>query len=257
MAIKRIKQAILWSLVITLLFNTVAFAAVTTKNQEIQIDNVQTQIDQAATAQAIAYLMKKCIPVVTGYNNDSHSGWSNDIFLGSGEYTSMSAGPWLEKEIEGEVGNGTVWCKDGGSGWGEKQVILTLFSNLIGAGGPSYIMCNKENRGYPGLIALWENDQRHNWDCGRYGINGGGEYSYTKGMGNFTVYGKQYSTGEEYIRILYNHWVDSQNNPYLLKWDDDLSDFTVGGNEGARGYFIVRHDFEAQCGSKKVPKEEK
>ena len=244
-------------MVITLLFNTVAFAAVTTKSHEIKIDNVKSQIDQAATAQAIAYLMKKCVPVVTGYGggNDSwdHTGWSNDIFLGSGETTDMSSGPWLEKEIQGKVDDGEVYCKNGG-GVAEKQAILTLFSNLVGAGGPSYIMCNKENRGYPGLIALWKNDKRHNWDCDQYGVGGGGEYSYNTGVGDFTVYGQKYSNGEEYVRILYNHWVDSQNNPYLLHWDDDLSDFTVDGNEGARGYYIVRHDFEAQCGSKSVPK---
>ena len=245
-------------MVITLLFNTVAFAAVTTKSHEIKIDNVKSQIDQAATAQAIAYLMKKCVPVVTGYGggneNWDHSGWSNDIFLASGKETiDMSSGPWLEKEIQGKVDDGEVYCKNGG-GVAEKQAILTLFSNLVGAGGPSYIMCNKENRGYPGLIALWKNDKRHNWDCDTYGVNGGGEYSYNTGVGDFSVYGQKYSNGEEYVRILYNHWVDSQNNPYLLHWDDDLSDFTVDGNEGARGYYIVRHDYEAQCGSKVVPK---
>ena len=147
------KKCVLWSMVISLLVGTSAFAEMTTRTKTLNMNNAKALIDKAAQAQVIAAVMKGCIGSIPGAEA---SDWVTNIVKTKetvftrtiwGVPVENTAGAWLENEISGKVDNGTIYCKEGG------DKIIKLFAKTIGLS-EKQILCNANNPGQAGLVSV-------------------------------------------------------------------------------------------------------
>lgn len=244
-----VKKTFLYTIVFSLLVSTSVFAVTTTQEKEIRLRNAKNLIDDAANAQVIANAMKKCIsslPDLESVGSNRVQSKEKKMFSGRINDVDVSVGAWVEEQINGKVGDGEIHCKDNGN------KILTLFSNVIDVS-VSDLLCNAENQDYAGLIERVEMNDLSEYTAVNSGCSssytGKSYYSYNNnnGAGTNKIYGKDYSTGETYIKLLYEHWRENSENQYIVPWNN-LGDF-----KNPSGYYALLDDYHANCGETVQP----
>ena len=221
----------------TILVNTGSvFAEKKTLNMPEPLD----LLEQASEMRAITTIVNKCVPDDVKTYAHSHA----DVFTG----TVRDTGPWLEKYFTGEFSDGKIRCNESDS------AVLTKFASAIGHN-VSDLLCNAENREYPGLINMVEDLGSGGWksyktNCDRFGVNGGAYSQYFKssnfsGGASYTYKGKSYDNGDEYLRQVYNDWVNNKSgNPYIPGYYSSTQ-----SQLGFAKYYIYKKDFFTQCGN--------
>ncbi len=230
------KKGVIWSLVISLLFGTVIMTATTVAEEEeiIDLDPTATKINDAAEKQVKAAAFKKC---VEGMDRSPNIYVDKDDIFDQGNDTDVYVGAWYESLINKSDIDGKMECDDGDS------KVLTLFANMLGKQDID-ILCNGELPGLVGVVIEGET-----FDKGKsvYGFDTGlncrneKEYRYNN-ITNFsatTEGGSSYSSGEEYVKALYDEWRKNQDNDYIVSWDN-LNDYT------ATGYRMLMNDAETK-----------
>lgn len=240
------KKVILWLMIMTsVLVGVPVFAEVNVSNKSLSMRNAKSLIDEAAQAQVIADVMRKCLTSIPGNSGSNiYDSSKETIFNGVwGDEVNVASGRWLEDVINSDDRNGVIEC------WEGNDKILSLFANLLKLD-KNQVLCNKDNTGYAGLIAKatqagqgGHGSKLLNYDCAATPYSGN-IFAYNSGAAENTVYGQVYHNGEEYIKILYQHWWEENisRNPYLIGWSK-LDDFSY-----ANSYYTLYNDFGAQCG---------
>lgn len=253
----------------------------------ILLQNSKERIDNAAYYKSIGDFMHKCVRNVVGYDDAEKSITIPETIFGLNTKT-YKIGPWLQDLITGKIDSGEVQCKEGkGDGEGNNgqdgilnEFAAVVFSNPKGdnKGGTvykdsssrwwTYIVCNAYDRTYPGLMARKEgaktgestgcNGVFDNYEPSFYTQNiqnkVGGEIGYNKD-GSTGNGAETYSTGEGYMRVLWDHWRTNEEyyqvgftkpNEHIPIWNN-LENWT---NNNAFWHYRYRKDFDAFCNVK-------
>lgn len=250
----RFKLVFLWIIIITVLISTSAFAAFSTHTETVSMRNAKSLIDEAATVQAIAHVTEMCINEINGYDrvaaypneewgHNGRTGGYGGIYDKYFVHHQLAMGPYITTKLRSDITSGKAACNAG------NMEILYLFSETIGL--PiEQVLCNKDNSDYPGLIAHWGGDgEPVDYRCYYWWEDEDATFTYNSEVGTYTVYGQEYSTGREYLRLLYEHYRETSNHPYLPSWYD-IWDFHT--EDYYRYYYLLLNDFETVCGSSKL-----
>ena len=229
-----------------------AFAAKQTLSMPEPLD----LLEQASTMRGLTTVVNKCIPndVAKTWGGASDGGTAHDR-AGVLSDAIHDTGPWLEKYIVGKAEDGRIRCNE------ENGALMDKFSSAIGRK-LEEVLCNAENLSYPGLINLFltyddtsvessQGSQKTN--CQRFGVNGGAHAVYFQsnnfnGGASYTFNGQSYTNGKDYVRLLYNKWVNNDSgNSYIPGYGSSTQ-----SQLGYAKYYIYYKDYFTQCGNHKL-----
>lgn len=198
-------------------------------------------MDNATKVQEVTNTFKKCLNLKYATSTAAfHFGdiISGDLFADGGinqSNTDISTGAWLEKTVQGKVGDGAIWCKN------DQSNIVNVFASTIGVSSWENLVCNGDK---PGMMTLQVNKlvnpekDIYAWQNTDTACDiGFGSSDY-----NFAWRSKDEAVA--YIKSLYENYKTA--NPevakYLPAWDDlgNFSDKRVA-------YFSYLNDFKTAC----------
>lgn len=190
----------------------------------ININNIKSDYDNAARAEHAAYKLYQCIESSTyftydywgsGFNYDSIFGPSDNMFTKGLGVSSLSAGRWLETEVQGSYSDGKIDCGD------NDDHIIDVFASLIGKTRRD-VLCNGNA---PGIVK--------NVDGGNCG-DSSAEYLYADQANRVAYVGQLY---DEYI---------ADKSDYPVTWS------VLSGSSfqytHVDGYFLYTQEIQNGCG---------
>ena len=227
---------------------SLAQSAFALESSPITTNNIKSDFDNAARAEHAAFKLYQCLSgdggdLINGgwlasYNGDGYDysttfggegglfyHESMNIFDGSADVglSSLSAGRWLEHEVQGEFDDGKIDCGD------NKDHIIDVFASLISVGADKKItrkevFCNGQA---PGVL--------QNADGGACG-DSSSEYIINPDW-------------QSHLAELYNGYI-SDKSGYPVTWE------VLSGNSflysEVDGYYLYSQDIEAGCGGSLV-----
>ena len=137
----------------------------------------------------------------------------------------IPVGAWLEKQVQGKINNGTIYCEDKDSN------IVNVFANTLGID-KAAIYCDGKN---PGIFKLQNQNSKGEW------VDVEGECA--AGLNNSDLKFVFNDDGAlAHVKKLYNK--KKQDNSYLVAWGDrgTFSDDLIN-------YFLYFNDFAVACSS--------